>query len=138
MPIYKTGKSKDGKQGYRVFVYYTDANGNYKSKTNVIYGSAEAKLTEQAILAGVGELTSTVSMTLDELYAQFVETKRTEIRETTLLKTTGILERHVLPHFPNTRIDKLDANKFQKWKNAINEQGLSIVTRQNIYGQFCI
>ncbi len=70
MPIYKTGKSKDGKQGYRVFVNYTDANGNYKSKTKVVYGSAEAKLAEQAILAGVGELSTTSSMTLDELYAQ--------------------------------------------------------------------
>jgi hypothetical protein len=37
MPIYKTDKRKDGKQQYRVFVNYTDPEGNQKRKTNSLH-----------------------------------------------------------------------------------------------------
>ncbi len=53
--------------------------------------------------------------TVGDLFALFVNTKRTEIRKTTLAKTTGILEHHVLPYFQKTRIDKLTLAKLQEW-----------------------
>ncbi len=136
MPIYKTGKTKDGKQGYRIRVNYTDANGKYQTKTQVVYGSPEAKQAEQAMLANIDEIATTSSMTTGELVRIFLETKQSEIRETTLNKTAGILRNHVLPYFENVRIDKITLTKLQEWKNSINEQNLSIVMRKNIYGQF--
>ena len=45
-PIYKTGKKKAGEQQYRVFVSYTDANGEYCKKTKTVYGLAAAKMAE--------------------------------------------------------------------------------------------
>ncbi len=135
MPIYKTGKTKDGKQGYRVRVNYTDANGNYLTKTQVVYGSPEAKMAEQAILAGIGELANTSSMTVNDLFDRYIEAKRSQVRETTLTKSAHIISNHILPFFGKIRLDKIDTPKLQEWKNSLSSQALSVPTLKNIYGQ---
>ncbi len=136
MPLYKTGKTKDGKQGYRVRINYTDATGDYKVKSRIVYGAFEAKLAEQQMKASVGELSATSSLTMSELFDRYTAAKRAEVRETTFLKSTGILKNHVLPYFEQTRVDKLSLTKLQEWKNTVNGLGLSVTMRKNIYGEF--
>ncbi len=136
MPIYKTGKTKDGKQGYRVRINYTDANGNYQTKTKIVYGSPEAKLAEQELLMSVDELASSSNITLAALYQKYIEYKRHEVRETSLNKSITILNNHILPELGNIRIDKIDIHILQEWKNHINQKQLSITMKKNIFGEF--
>ncbi len=136
MPIYKTGKTKDGKQGYRVRINYTDANGEYQTKTKIVYGSAEAKLAEQGMLMNVDELACTSSMTLDMLYKKYIEYKQHEVRETSLNKSITILNNHVLPQLGRTKLEKIDIQLLQEWKNHINQKQLSITMKKNIFGEF--
>ena len=71
MPIYKTNKKKDGKQQYRVFVCYTDAEGKQKRKTKCIYGLTEAKEVERDLADKIKESAS--SMTVKQLYEEYKE-----------------------------------------------------------------
>lgn len=136
MPITKIDKTKNGKQGYSVRVNFTDANGKYRSKERTVYGRDEAKLEEQVLLASLKELTSTASITVRELYDLYLKAKRSEIRETTLRSIEAVISNHILPTFSSTKLEKLDLRRLQAWKDTINEQGLSITTRKNIYKQF--
>ncbi len=81
MPIYKTGKTKDGKQGYRVRINYKDASGNYKTKTKIVYGAPEAKLCEMELLAHTSDTTAPSSMTVKETYELYMQAKKYEVRE---------------------------------------------------------
>ena len=63
MPFYKTGKQKDGRAQYRVFVSYKDVRGEYRKKTKCVYGLTEAKT---AALGGNDPyMYQTTSITLD-------------------------------------------------------------------------
>jgi integrase len=136
MPIYKTGKSKDGKQGYRVRVNYTDGNGKYQTKTQIVYGAPEAKAAEQALLASVAEQPMRSRMTVKNLFDEYIAVKRLEVRDTTLDKAASILSNNVLPYLGNVKISKLDLCQLQGWKTTISEKDLAIITMQNIYSAF--
>ena len=64
MPIYRTGKSKDGKHQYRIFVSHTDSFGAHKKLTKCVYGLAEAKLTELELQQNIeeGEISSNIKV----------------------------------------------------------------------------
>lgn len=136
MPIYKVeGVKKDGKQKYRVVVNYTNSAGKYDKAERIAYGKPEAELIEAKLKAkykNQGQSTST-NMTIQELYNIYIENKKHDVRETSLDKSSGILKRHVLPHLANQKIKNLSAIILQEWKNKINDLGLKLVTRQNIY-----
>ena len=136
MPIYKTGKSKDGKQGYRVRVNYTDGNGKYRTKTQIVYGAPEAKTAEQAMLASVAEQPSNSHLTVKGLYNEYIDVKRLEVRETTLDKAASILKNNVLPELGDVKINKLDLRRLQSWKATISEKDIAVITKQNIYSAF--
>ncbi len=137
MPIYKTGKSKDGKQQYRVFVSYTTPGGEYRKKSKTVYGSIEAKTAEAQLLADLGgDVLACAKMTVGELFEDYIKNKKSEVRETSLNKTIGVLRVNVLPHLEKVRIDKLDIKRLQEWKNKINERDVSLVTKQNAFCEF--
>ncbi len=136
MPYYKIDNTKDGKQGYKIKINYTDANGNYKSKTKVIYGLMEAKFEEQRMINALGEIKNTTPKTLKELYDEYINNKQYEVRETSLAKSKTILNNHVLPSFSSKRIDKLNTQMLQEWKSSINEKELSLTMKKNIFGEF--
>lgn len=137
MPIYKMNGKKDGKQKYRVRVNYIDNLGKAKQIDRVAYGLEDAKQLERELNYSLKEETPTAKMTVNDLYEEYIKSKRHEVRETTLDTASRTIKRYVIPHLDTTRIDKLTAPKLQEWKQKIEELGLSIVTRQNIYGAFC-
>ena len=51
MPINKIDKKKNGLQGYRVRVNYTDASGKARQIERTAYGLAEANALEQALIS---------------------------------------------------------------------------------------
>ena len=136
MPINKTNKKKDGKQGYRVRVNYTDANGKSHQIERTAYGANEARILEMQLINDFkSQSVVPGNMTVNALYDEYIKSKTREVRESTLNKTKQILKIHILPHLKNVSLDKLTKAKLQDWKTTISEKGLSTVTMQNIYGE---
>ncbi len=136
MPIYKTGKTKNGKLGYRVRVNYTDASGKYRVKTQVVYGAPEAKFAEQRMIYELGQSGGDSNITVQLLAEKYLENKKSEVRETTLIKTSHVLRNHILPTLGNIKLENLDVVKLQKWKTDIAEKEIAVSTKKNIYGEF--
>ena len=132
MPIYKTEKKKNGAALYRVIVNYTDVSGRYRKKEKCIYGYAEAKEAEAAMLAQLSAAPNE-RYTVNRLFNEYITHKASIARETSLAKSTGILKRHVLPLLGNYRLSKLDLSLMKKWKDEINSKPLSITTKNGIY-----
>lgn len=137
MPIYKMNGKKDGRQQYRVRINYTDQYGKAKQIDRSVYGLAEAKDLERQLGAEMkgGQLPSS-RLTVHQLYQQFVDSKRHDLRASSFEKSCGILERHVLPTLGSVQITKLTVPVLQNWKNNISDQGFAIRTKKNIYAEF--
>lgn len=135
MPIYKMKGSKDGKQKYRVRINYTDRSGKERQIDRVAYGSTEAKMLEAQLKkeysCDPAEMTSRI--TVKELYEQYMEAKKHEVRETTYDKTRRRSEGYVIPSLGDIRLDRLNVQLLQKWKNEIASKSLSVTTQQGIY-----
>ena len=136
MPIYKTGKSKDGKQQYRVIVCYTDTFGNYKQISKCAYGSAEAKLAEMELKRKVEEKDTPSNMTLEEFYTEYIKDVSAEIRTSSMGKKESRLKNHVLPILGKTKLSKLNVPVLQNWKNDVAESDMMLSTKRGIYAEF--
>ncbi len=134
----KNGKpvKKDGKVKYTVKVNYVDQMGEYKQIKRIVYGSDEAKQLEKELTYKAKEETISSKMTVKQLYDEYIAAKKHEVRETSLKKTEQVLSLHVLPMFEKTKIDKLNIQNLQKWKQTINEGDYQIRTKQNFYKEF--
>lgn len=135
MPIYKTGKTKDGKAQYRVFVSYKDASGNYRKTSKTVYGAAEAKLEELRLSAAVDQRSRPLGMTVQDLYDEYITVKKTEVRQSTLEKTISILQNNVLPYLAKVRLDDLDIKQLQRWKTIIAEKDTMVRTKNNAFSE---
>ncbi len=133
MPIYKTGKVKDGKQQYRVIYCYTDAFGKYKQLSKCVYGMAEAKLTEMELQHKVEENGQTSNITVEQLYAEYLAASSHELRASTLRKKEATANNHILPTLRAYRLSKLTVPVLQNWKNEISEKDISLQMKQNTY-----
>lgn len=132
MPIYKTGRTKDGKTQYRVVVNYTDTNGEYKQLSQRIYGRTEAKDAEAALERKVQEKEFSKRITLRQLYEEYIAAKVHEVRTSSLNKTKSILKNHVLnTDLSNQRIDRLTVPVLQEWKNRLGQKDIMISTKNN-------
>ena len=142
MPIYKmtdkNGKNirKDGLQKYRVRINYTDSFGKSHQIDRVAFGAETAKQLELQLTQKLNAKEIAPKMTIGQLFTEYITAKRSEVRETSLDKSLRILKKNVLPTFESVRIDNLNVPMVQKWKQELSEQGLAIVTRKNIYGEF--
>lgn len=136
MPIYKMNGKKDGKQKYRVRVNYQDSRGENRQMERVAYGSAEAKELENKLSSELKETSPTARMTVQELYGEYIAAKKHDVRESTLKKAKQILSNHILPVFKDKRLNQLTVDVLQKWKNEVNEKGLSLTMRKHIFGEF--
>ena len=136
MPIYPTGKTKDGKKQYRVKYNYVDKNGKYKQLSKCVYGSSEAKFAELQLRQKAGETVTDKNKTVSELYEEYIKYKKSEVRLTSLEKTKSILNREIIPVLGDISLSKLNLPLLQEWKNKISEKKLSITTKQNIFGEF--
>ncbi len=137
MPITKTGKSKDGKQQYRVRINYTDAAGKAHQIERTAYGKDEAKLIEQQLLSDYKDKRSTTKhLTIQQLYDEYGEYHSHETRKTSHDSTMRALRLRVLPTMADCRLDRLSQPALAKWKNEIAASDLSITTKQNAYAAF--
>lgn len=142
MPIYKMrdkdGKNikKDGLQKYRVRINYIDKFGNPKQIDRVAYGSEEAKQLERELTYSIKNEQPAQKITVQQLYDEYVISKKHEVRESTLDKSKTVLIRHVLPILKDYKIDKLTIPVLEDWKRKIEDKGLSIRMRKNIYSDF--
>lgn len=136
MPIYATGKKKDGKNQYRVTVSHTDAYGKHKQHERIVYGKAEAQQAEAQLKAQLTTASAPKRMTVGQLYEEYMEQKRQEVRATTYDKTRRNLEYAVLPTFADAPLEKLNAQMMQKWKNDIGGRDLGLTTKKNYYKEY--
>lgn len=137
MPIYKTGKLIDGKVQYRVFVNTTDENGKKKRLTRCAVGLTEAKDIEDELKLEAEETGSAGTMTLQELYEEYIAVKRHEVRTSTLIKCKSVLNNHVLnTDLKDKRIDKLSKRVLQTWRNGLAKKDISISMKNNVIRDF--
>ncbi|HBR01650.1 MAG TPA: hypothetical protein DD738_03485 [Ruminiclostridium sp.] len=137
MPIYKVdGIKKDGLQKYNVRINYISDSGKPKQLTRTAYGleaakDLERKLTEEQKQTGGS---TKKKMTFQQLFDEFTTAKQYEVRESTLDKYNRD-SIHYLPTFKDTRIDKLTVAMIQEWKLSMEQKGLSLKTKQNVFGE---
>lgn len=136
MPIYKKKGQKDGKQKYLVCVNYTDRNGEYRQRQRTVYGASEAKIVELQMQKEISDTVPDSAITINQLYEEYIKAKEQEVRATSLAKTKGVLNCHILPHVGNIRLDKLDTATLQKWKLTIGQRDVKITTKKNTYKEF--
>ena len=134
----KNGKpvKKDGKQKYRVRINYTDNNGTNKQIERTAYGADEAKQLELELKYQFKETAPAARMTVNELYQKYIVAKTHEVRETSLIKSINVISCHVLPYLGDCKLNKLNVQNLQLWKNKIESLNLSAKMRKNIYSEF--
>lgn len=142
MPIYKMMDKnnkpikKDGLQKYRVRINYIDNLGKSKQIDRVAYGTEAAKQLEMELNHSVKNEQPAAKLTVKQLYNEYINAKKHEVRETTLDKSKTVLTIHVIPLIGDYKIDKLTIPVLENWKRQIEDKGLSIRMRKNIYSDF--
>ncbi|MCI9414536.1 MAG: site-specific integrase [Clostridiales bacterium] len=144
MPIYKVdGVKKDGLQKYKVRINFLDGNGKKTQLTRVAYGCENAKELEQQLLldlkANIHSIAFVVSITVQELFDEFINAMQYELRETTLRKHRDVYSHHIQSILGCTKLNKLTTRVLQNWKLEIEKKKLSSKMKKNIYGELrCI
>lgn len=133
MPIYKTGKAKDGKQGYKVVHCYTDDYGKYRQISKTVYGQAEAKIAELELQKTINAKENLADITVEQLFLECLQSQRTELRESSIDRKKSIYKIHISPYLANVKLSKLNTIMLQQWKNTISEKNIGLTMRKNIY-----
>ena len=133
MPIYPTGKKKNGKQQYRVRVNYTDA-GQYQQKERLCWGYKEALELEQRLRTLFSNDATGGEMLLNDFFAEYLKQKEGEIRETTKDKIKSNIENHVLPELGSLSLSEITPRAIANWKTYLLGKNLSIIYCRRIYG----
>lgn len=138
MPINKIPKKKNGLQGYRVRVSYTDMNGKYQQVERTAYGQSEAQLLEKQLLTEYKERKeiSKSKMTINQLVEEYGEYHKIEVKASSLDAIMKTLRLRVQPYLGECRLDKLTQPKLAEWKITISKQNLSDNTKKNAYSIF--
>lgn len=135
MPIYKMSGKKNGLQRYKVRINYTDYNGAYKMVERVTYGMAEAQdllsvmQTQYSKSSGV----TNKRITLDELYNEYQDLKKHEIRVSSLNTQDKTYRLRISAYIGKIKIFSITTKTIQEWKNELNNLDLSTVTKQKAY-----
>ena len=138
MPIYKADGKKDGLQKYKIRINYISDYGTPKQLTRIAYGSEAAKDLERQLINEMntkGE-NSVKSLTVQELFDKYMESKRYEVRQSTYDKDIRNFRLYVQQKMANVRLNKLTVSLLQDWKQSVEEKGLSLKTRKHAYSIF--
>jgi len=138
MPIYKADGKKDGLQKYNVRVNYISDDGTPKQLTRTAYGLDVAKDLERQLnyeIKAKGE-NSVKTLTVQQLFDKYMESKRFEVRESTYDKDKRNFKLYVQPKMANVRLDKITVPMLQDWKLSVEEKGLALKTRKHAYSIF--
>lgn len=134
----KLVKDKNGSQGYRVRVNFTDMDGNPRQVERTAWGLAEAKQAEQELINEYKDkkVLSKSKMTVRELYDEYMAYHETETRKTSHVSAASKLQKRVLPYLGDCRLDKLSQQRLANWKIDISKQDISLTTKKNGYAAF--
>ena len=135
MPIYKMkGKSKEGLQKYNIRINYIK-DGKAKQLTRTAYGMETAKDLEQRLQQELKDQTFIQKYNIQQLFDEYMIAKKHEVRESTFDRTKHMYKNHIADTFSTIRIDKLSAKALQDWKISIENKGLSLKTKKNIFSE---
>lgn len=134
MPITKLSKKKDGLQGYRVRVNYTDRDGKYRQIERTAYGKTEALELERRLLSeAVNAPKDESSQLFSEFVASYLAYKSGEVRETSYRNSEKNLRLYILPTLGAIRLDRLSSSDVAAWKTRMNETDLSLRTKHTAF-----
>lgn len=135
----KPVKNKEGLQGYRVRVLYTDINGNFKQVERTCYGLAEAQFMEKQLITDYKEKKEGISkskLTVNELIDEYLNYHKIEVKASSLDSISKVLRLRIKPYLGDCRLDRLTQNKLADWKVTISNEKLSDNTKKNAYSIF--
>ncbi len=141
MPIYKMDGKKDGLQKYRVRINYVDKEGKSRQLDRIAYGKEAAKELELRLSNENKSDIISQKLTVQQLYDEYIATKKYEVREATIDKSKKLLTAFVLPRLKDYRLDKLTSSVLQSWKNQMEQettstgQKFSLKYKRNIFGE---
>ncbi len=72
-------------------------------------------------------------MTLRELFREYCNIRKNEMRESTLDKFKHITENHILPELGGLKLSKITPPILAQWKMSIEDKGLALTTKQSAY-----
>ena len=113
---------KDGKQKYRVRINYQDNLGKNKQIDRVSYGLDESKNLEMKLQYDLKNETQNHSLTLNQLFKEYLSAKEHENRESTIIKTISTFKNHILKTLGNIKISNLTPPILQQWKTTIENK----------------
>lgn len=136
MPITKLQKKRDGLQGYRVRVNYTDPDtGAYRRIERIVYGKAEAAEMERQLSAEAKSPAPTADdrITVAEFVPQFLSYKSAEIRTSSLVTDESRLRLHAIPFFGPLRMRAVTPRHVADWVSSLHSKGLAPNTISEVY-----
>ena len=138
IPIYKANGKKDGLQKYIVRINYFDNIGQSKQLTRVAYGTSEAKGLERNL---IDELKNNKNnqirkITVQELFDEYIEVKKYELRQTSIIRINQLFKTYILPIFKNHLIDRITVKSIQDWKIFMGNKKLSLKTKKTAFTCF--
>lgn len=136
MPITKIQKKRDGLQGYRVRVNFTDPDtGAYRRIERIVYGKAEAAETERQLSAEVKVHAPTADdrLTVAEFIPQYLSYKANEVRSSSLSNLESRLRNHSAPFFGPLRMCAVTPRHVADWVAFLHSKGLAPNTISEVY-----
>ena len=133
MPIYRQKEKKDGLNKYLVRVNYTDSYGKHKQLTRTAYGIDNARELERQLEKQVNNKSYVSDINVGDLYKEFKEHHKHDVRASTMRGYNTNYTHHIEPYLATVKLSNLNIKVLNNWKNAVNDKGLSLVTRRNIY-----
>ena len=136
MPIRKNASGT-----YTARVNYTNANGQYKTKSKNASSLREAREKEKELLLQISSLQQNVdtnSITFEKMLDEFYVYKKSEIKITSYEKMRRINELHILPFFKGMKLNRINTRTIEKWKRSILEKDLALPSMQKIYANLSV
>jgi len=121
-----------------VRINFLDDSGRPKQFTRIAYGSDVAKTLEMKLINEIKTKCEipTKKITIQELFNEYVEVKKYELRESSIIRMKQAYVLYILPTYKDYRIDKLTVNDIQKWKISMEIRNLSLSTKKIAFTYF--
>ena len=119
-------------------INYISDSGEPKQLTRTAYGLDNAKNLERKLIHGLKDKSEMPikKMTIQELFNEYIEYKKMEVKELSVVKITDDFNIYILPICKNYRIDKLIAKMINDWKLTVDKKGLALGTKASAFINF--
>lgn len=127
MPVYKDNK----RNTWYIATRKRNIQGDLKYiKKRGFQTKKEAQFAEASLL-----LNNDVSFNISfkELYLDYLEHQKNNVKTRTLLTFTNRFEKHVLPYFENKKIKDITLKNYQEWKKIINNKNYTNNYKKGIH-----